>query len=62
VDTAADHAVRVVVKLMDGSTRKFIALYYDRHEEMMAKISERLGRPYEELTLVALRGMQWPGA
>lgn len=56
------HYVWIVVKLKDGRTRKFVASYYDRHEEMMAKISERLGRPYEALTLVPLRGMQWPGA
>jgi len=55
-----DNAIHVVVKLKDGKTRKFIASSYEKYEEIMAKISQGVGKPYEQLTMGAF-GMKWPG-
>jgi hypothetical protein len=32
----------------------------EKYEETMATISQRIGKPYEELTVGAF-GMKWPG-
>ena len=55
-----DNAIHVVVKLRDGKTRKFIASSYEKYEEIMSKIQQAVGRPYEELSMGAF-GMKWPG-
>jgi len=54
-----DNAINVVVKLKNDKTRKFIASSYEKYEEIMATISQRIGKPYEELT-VGVFGMKWP--
>ena len=54
-----DNAINVVVKLKNNKTRKIIASSYEKYEEIMATISQRIGKPYEQLTMGAF-GMKWP--
>jgi len=53
-------ATQIVVKSLDGRTRKFNVSEYENSQEIIAKVSELARRPYETLK-TGLLGMKWPG-
>ena len=54
-----DEAIRVVIIDTRGRKKGFIVSSYDKWEEILMKISERVGKPYEKLEIGAF-GVKWP--
>ncbi len=52
-------AIRVQIIDTRGRKKGFIVSSYDKWEEIMMKISERVGKPYEKVEVGAF-GMKWP--
>jgi hypothetical protein len=54
-----NEAIRVVIKNAQGKQKSFIVSSYDQSDEIMAKVSERVGKPFENLEIGAF-GVKWP--
>ena len=54
-----NEAVHVVIKDARGRQKSFIVSSYDKCDEIVAKISERVGKPFEKME-TGLFGMKWP--
>lgn len=54
-----NEAIRVVIKNAQGKQKSFIVSSYDKRDEIMAKISERVGKPFENMEVGSF-GMKWP--
>jgi hypothetical protein len=56
-----NEAIRLVIKNAQGKQKSFIVSSYDKCDEIMAKISERIGKPFENMETGAF-GVKWPAA
>ena len=54
-----NEAIRLVIKNSQGKQKSFIVSSYDKCDEIMAKISERVGKPFENMETGAF-GVKWP--
>ena len=54
-----DYGLNVVVQTRSGKNIKFVTNQYERHEDMIAQITQAIPVPREELTMGALT-WKWP--
>ena len=54
-----DHGLNVVVQTRSGKNIKFVTNQYERHEDMIARITQAIPVPREELEMGAL-SWKWP--
>ncbi|HEX3597128.1 MAG TPA: hypothetical protein VHU80_18600 [Polyangiaceae bacterium] len=55
-----DKAIHIVVKTNSGKTCKIGVSQYENYRDIIAKVSERAQKPYEQLK-TGLIGIKWPG-